>query len=230
MSERFIYYVDHNNQYHKEIIPFKWFPGFAKSQYQKSSESLIKNFHKKHPNQRTLEVSSASSSRIGIAASAFNLKFRIKNTEYTVEQLFQAGKVFKNHGSQIHLLKYSPQYAKKEIRNITQNDTLIHFKLGKKFNLEPKTLFYNWIYINTLIQPYNQKLSSKISEYDAFSDIYFNPQYSINTQAESCALYVKLKRTNKLSKALESVENFKKIVYSENLNEHKNTFQQLNLF
>lgn len=227
MTKRYIYYIDKNNQYHKESISFKWFPGFAKSQYQKSSESLIKNFHNLYPNYRVLEVSSASSSRIGVAASAFNLKMKINNQVYTVEQLFQAGKVFENNGSQEQLLNYSSQYAKKEIRKIRTDDKLIGFRLfGKNFNLEPKTLFYNWLYINALAQPYNNKISSSIISYDAFSDIHFNPKSSINTQAEGCAFYVKLKRTNKLDEALKSIENFKKTLYSSN----NNPIKEMSLF
>lgn len=222
MAERYIYYVDQNNQYHKEFVSFDWFPGFAKSQYQKSSESLIKNFHKKYPNYHTLEVSSASSSRVGVAASAFNLKMKIRNEKYTVEQLFQAGKVFENNGSQMRLLGYSPRYAKKEIRSIGENDKLIGFQLfGKRFDLNPPTLFYNWLYVNALAQPHNLKLSSKISEYDAFSDIHFNPGRSINTQAESCAFYVKLKRSGEIENALKSIDNFRSILYSVNNNVQK---------
>ena len=50
-------------------------------------------------------------------------------------------------------------------------------------------------------------------EYDAFTDIAFNPQKSINCQAEAAAIYVSLKKQGLLEEALKDKENFRKIVY-----------------
>ena len=52
-----------------------------------------------------------------------------------------------------------------------------------------------------------------ILEYDAFTDISFNPKKSINCQAEAAAIYVSLYRQNLLKEALSSEEAFLKIVY-----------------
>ena len=56
-------------------------------------------------------------------------------------------------------------------------------------------------------------LTEQISVYDAFTDIEFNPQKSINCQAEAAALYVSLKRQSLLKEALKSKEDFLNIVY-----------------
>ena len=50
-------------------------------------------------------------------------------------------------------------------------------------------------------------------EYDAFTDIAFNPQKSINCQAEAAAVYVSLKRQGLLEAALNNRADFLKIVY-----------------
>lgn len=67
------------------------------------------------------------------------------------------------------------------------------------------------MYINTL--HLNKELAEKIMEYDAFTDIAFNPQKSINCQAEAAAIYVSIKKQGLLEEALKDKENFRKIVY-----------------
>ena len=82
---------------------------------------------------------------------------------------------------------------------------------GELWDNEPKTAFYDWLYINAV----NQKLDNdteflfeNISGYTAFTDIEFNPKKSLNCQARSCAVFVSLVRKNLLSIALESRESF----------------------
>jgi hypothetical protein len=50
-------------------------------------------------------------------------------------------------------------------------------------------------------------------EYNAFTDIEFNPDKSINCQAEAAAIYVSLVNKNALKQALVSVDSFEKVVY-----------------
>ena len=83
---------------------------------------------------------------------------------------------------------------------------------GKEFETEPKTYFYNWLYINTL-HLYNE-LTEQLLVYDAFTDIAFNPQKSINCQAEAAAIYVSLAKQGLLKDALKDKKQFKEIVYS----------------
>ena len=51
-------------------------------------------------------------------------------------------------------------------------------------------------------------LFNKILDYDAFTDIEFNPKKSLNCQARSCAVFVSLAKKNLLNIALESKEAF----------------------
>jgi hypothetical protein len=76
--------------------------------------------------------------------------------------------------------------------------------------LEPKTLFYDWIYINALNKKPN--LYKKIINYNAFTDIEFNPERSINCQAKSVALFIALYKQGVLNEALSNIELFKKYV------------------
>ena len=47
--------------------------------------------------------------------------------------------------------------------------------------------FYSWLYFIALNQ--NEKLKVEILNYEAFTDIEFNPEKSLNCQAYSAALY-----------------------------------------
>jgi type I restriction enzyme M protein len=77
----------------------------------------------------------------------------------------------------------------------------------------PKTFFYDWLYVNAVSQ--NTELLTKLSEYNAFTDIAFNPEKSINCQARSAAICVSLFKKGLLSDALKNKDEFKKIVYSD---------------
>jgi len=56
---------------------------------------------------------------------------------------------------------------------------------GEAWGLEPKTAFYNWLYVNALSQ--HPELAAEVTRYAAFSDIEFNATKSINCQARSVA-------------------------------------------
>lgn len=222
MAKRYIYYIGDDNKYHQELIDFKWFPGLSKSQYKKSSSSLINVFNKKHSNDNlsVLEISTASNNHLGIKCSAFNLRVIASNSKvYTVEQIFQAAKYFDGDSDEVQekralqiLNKKSPYGAKKLTRELGQKQKLVKFRIeGKNYVTCPQTAFYNWVYVNVLYK--HKELAEGICKYQGFSDIYFNPKRSINTQAEACARYVYLVKTGMLDHALESFDNFIRDVY-----------------
>lgn len=216
MAYRYVYLVNHStHQFEKEDVEFIWKPGFSKTQKQKSIMNLHEAFKQKHSDYNLLEVSSKSTSDIGVQASAFNLEIKSKKGRtFTVEQLFQTSKVYKKAGSQSHLLNenLSTKEIKQQLREIDNKDMLTQFEcFNKIFPLEPKTFFYNWLYINALNN--NKTLASQILKYDAFTDIEFNPSKSFNCQAEACSIYVSLIKRNLLDKALISPERFLDIVY-----------------
>lgn len=215
MAKRYVYTVDDNDEFQKVEVEFEWFPGFSKVQKQKSVESLHNSFLQFN-NQDVLEVSTASTKELGIALSAFNLKVETKKGyHFTVEQLFQTSKVFKDDGVQKKLLEkgMDSKDVKKRMRELHEIDELTGFEcFGRVFKLKPETMFYNWLYIQALVK--NPELSLELLGYDAFSDISFNPNKSINCQAEACAIFIMLKKKNKLDEVLKSTEAFEEIVYN----------------
>ena len=86
-----------------------------------------------------------------------------------------------------------PNEAKKFLNEINDKYILKEFIFnGISFPLEPKTYFYNWLYINALMR--NKKLIQEILDYgyNAFTDIEYNPKKSINCQAQALAIGISL--------------------------------------
>ena len=67
---------------------------------------------------------------------------------------------------------------------------------GERWALEPKTAFFYQLYIKALLA--NPELAAGLLEFDAFTDIEFNPNRQVNCQAAAAAFYVSLCRTGKL--------------------------------
>lgn len=215
----------------RKEINFEWFPGFSVSQKQKSIFSLHKQIEKEDSKYNVLEISSKSPNELGVKLSAFNLMINTKNDKkFSVESGFQASKVFSNGGPFVDLFLKNSKEAKKDSR-LRNSGKLIGFKyLNREFPLEPKTFFYNWLYINALNM--NPDLAKEILKYDSFTDIEFNPQKSINCQAEAAALYLSLKNRNKLEISLESIESFKENAYPDYFKKEEidEKYEQLNFF
>lgn len=216
-------------------INFEWFPGFSVKQKQKSIESLHQSFKELYPSFKVLEVSSKSDKDLGVCLSAFNLTIKTKNNkEFSVETAFQASKVFEHGGPFLDLYEKTSKEAKKDPR-IKSSGKLLYFQFfSRRWELEPKTFFYDWLYTNAL--SLNENLTKEVLQYDAFTDIEFNPQKSINCQARSVSLFVSLYRAGILDEALSSVERFKELVYGKPKNKaidnrnDKNNIDQLNIF
>ncbi|OBX06272.1 hypothetical protein QV08_10625 [Gallibacterium salpingitidis] len=174
----------------KQDIEFDWHMGMSAEVRKRSIESLHKNAQKKGF-QKILEASSKSENPLGIQLSAFFLK-NIKG--FSVENLFQSSKVFENGGPYRDLLTVTPREAKKDER-LKNSGTLLKFTFNKKeFPLEPKSLFYDWLYLNVLFSDRNLQLRDSLFEnkFDAFSDIEFNPEKSFSCQARTLALCISL--------------------------------------
>jgi hypothetical protein len=199
----------------RSLSPCILFPGFSINQKQKSINSLHKNFLLYSPESNILEVSSKSNKDLGIALSAFNLKIRAKKkAEFSVETAFQASKIFELGGPYLDLYKKTSREAKRDTR-VKSSGKLLYFDFfDRKWELEPKTLFYDWLYLNAL--SLNPELGEQVIKYDAFTDIEFNPSKSFNCQARSVALYVSLNKSGLLNSALSSVESYKEIIIGRN--------------
>lgn len=191
---------------------FEFFSGFSDKQKRKCIQSLHKEYLKNNNGKKVLEVSSKSEDGTGRKLSAFNLLLKTRSSkEACVEQVFQAGKVFEGGGPYTDLLDMPPGAAKKDIRLKNSGNIISFIFDGISFETEPKTFFYNWLYINALHS--NKSLAEKITGYDAFTDIEFNPKKSINCQAEAAAIYVSLEKQGLLLEALKDKDSFKEIVY-----------------
>lgn len=182
----------------EEYIEFEWFPGFSPVQKQKSIESLHNNYLDENPDAKILEISSKSLNSLGIDLSAFNLKLNHGHQKIPVENIFQSSKEFENGGPYQDLLLTSPKEAKTDSRLKTSGN-LLRFNYLKEWPLEPKTLFYDWIYLKALHD--NPGLANQLLDYDTFTDIEYNPAKSFNCQARSAALYIYLYNLDTLDKA-----------------------------
>lgn len=184
-----------------ESVQFDWFPGMAASQKQKSVEALHDAAKGRGMCSRPLEVSSKSQASVGVALSAFNLSGSSpQQRRFTVETAFQSSKVFEFGGPFRDLLYGTSREAKQDPR-LKDSGRLLSFDFfGTDWSLEPKTAFYDWLYIKTLVK--NPDLVDDIVGYDSFTDIEFNPAKSINCQAYSVALFVALQWRNLLTEAL----------------------------
>ncbi|MFW1753956.1 DarT1-associated NADAR antitoxin family protein [Acinetobacter wanghuae] len=181
-----------------QMIDFQYHSGFAVVQKQKSINSLHEAIRNTLNITQTLEISSKSESELGVALSAFNLMMLDKKTnqKFSVECAFQSSKVFENGGPFLDLLKVTSREAKKDER-LKLSGQLKKFSFyGIDWALDPLTAFYDWLYINAL--NFNSEYHEELLKYEAFTDIEFNPEKSINCQAYSVAMFVSLLKRNLL--------------------------------
>jgi hypothetical protein len=100
--------------------------------------------------------------------------------------------------------------AKKDPR-LKESEKLVAFEFdGVPWPLEPKTLFYDWLYLGS-IDPSRDR-AHELLQYGGFSDIEFNPARSINCQARSIALFLSLMQRGELSEAVECPSGFVRII------------------
>nr|WP_314464295.1 hypothetical protein [uncultured Novosphingobium sp.] len=191
-----------------EMVPFTWHPGLSVSQKQKSVASLHEAARETLGLPAILEVSSKSTEQLGVALSAFNLPIYhpLVGRQVSVECAFQAGKVFQDGGPFLDLLHMTPRDAKRDPR-LRESGQLTTFRFdGEEWPIEPQTAFYDWLYITALLD--KPELAKPILAHQAFTDIEFNPQQSINCQAYSVAMCVSLARRGILMEVASTRETF----------------------
>lgn len=177
-----------------ETIEFEWFPGYSLTQKQRSIESLHKNARSRLAVERVLEVSSKSTAGVGVELSAFNLNAFTEDDRYdqsfghSVEVVFQTSKVF---GENLHCIDLMDQEVRSMRKLIRERESmgLKCFRFEESdWALEPKGAFYNYLYIRSLCRL--PGIRKRIEGFDGFTDIEFNPNKSINCQAEAVAMFV----------------------------------------
>ena len=132
----FLYSDKPDSLLEKIEVEFKWHPGLAVSQKQKSIESLHIAAKEQFNLNNILEISSKSKNSLGVSLSAFNLCLTNKNNILaTVEVFFQGSKVFVNGGPYKDLYQKTSREAKKDQRLLESGDLL-------KFSFDDKTLEY----------------------------------------------------------------------------------------
>jgi hypothetical protein len=218
MANRPIFTITNNPKklFDEKNIEFQFFNGFSLSQKSKSILSLHKNA-KEHGIENILEVSTKSDSTLGWALSAFNLMVDFDGEkQISLECAFQGSKVFEGNIQYKDIYEKQSIEAKKDSR-LRTSGAIIGFEFeGNFWDNEPKTAFYDWMYINALYKN-NRDIVEELLEYEAFSDIEFNPKKSLNCQARTCAVLVSLVRLELIDEALESKERFIEIVYGKGL-------------
>lgn len=176
-------YLIQNRKVIRKDYDFQWFAGLSASQKQKCGLSLHEASRSTDASARILEVSTKSTEPLGVRMSAFNLML----DGFHLENVFQSGKIFAYGGPYPDLLSMYPQQAKREPRLRTSGD-LVGFRYqDTDFPPEPKTLFYDYIYIRAIRQTLTEDEIRQIADYNYFTDIEFNPNKSINTQAKAAA-------------------------------------------
>lgn len=181
-----------------ENFEFKWNGGFSITQKQKNVKALHQSIFEAK-NEAALEVSTKGMEQIGKNIGAFSLKLG----GIPLENVFQAAKKYENGGPYTDLLTVLPKEAKRDERHHNSGKLEAFINNGEVWPLEPKTAFYDYIYVSALIENYNYDLD--LSKYQWFTDIEFNPNKSINCQARSAVIY-KMLQNMELFDVLENRE------------------------
>ena len=200
--------------HHVDVFPveFVWNKGLAPSQKQKNIVAIHEGFKRRFPERKVLEISSKSLTPLGVKLSAFNLKKYVSSIgKYVpVECIYQGSKVFAAGGPFTDLYLGTSRAAKGDSR-LKSSGALRNFSFeGRNYPLYPITAFYDWLYINALME--NDELASETLQYDSFTDIEFSSEKSKNCQARAAALFVALHRKG-LLECVKDFEQFVKIAY-----------------
>ena len=211
MAERPVFVpVAENRELVREIFfPLKWNSGFALVQKEKNIKAL-RDAAGAVGLSPLLEISTKSDKKRGRHMSAFYMSVPTKaHGRIKLELAFQGSKVFERGGPFTDLYVKGEKEigdAKRDPR-LRASGNLIGFEFeGVRFPLEPKTAFYDWLYISFLND--YRDWAPKLYEYAGFTDIEFNPHRSINCQARSAALFVSLMKRGLLDEAVASPQGF----------------------
>ena len=177
-------------------IHFEWTRGQHYTRRQLCADALYLEAENVLGVSDILEVSTYSRSLLGQSLSAMNLTFfEGSYAQRTVEHAYQASKVFAMGGPFLDILQYdNPRNAKRDPR-LTTSGRMMGFDLGRlRLDVSCGSSAYDAIYIAALGQ--NQHLIDDLSRYRYFTDIAFNPQTMLATQARSLAIAVSLAELN----------------------------------
>lgn len=211
MAVRPVYVAMEKAPYFQRVdVEFPWHGGLNATQKRRNMEEIHKAFVTQFPGMRILEASSKSKVPLGMGLSAFYLMKEVPSLgrRVTVENVYQAGKCFEGGGPYPDLLSVTPKEAKLDERLQTSGPLTGFFFEGETYPLRPTNAFYDWLYISALQE--NPEAATGILEYDAFTDIEFNPKVSLNCQARAAAVFVGMTRAGVMKKGI-SFEELKQL-------------------
>ena len=198
MAQRPVFVPSESHPWVRRVmIEFTWHAGLSRSQKQNSIASLHSAARSKLHIEKILEISSKSLDASGIAASAFNLNLQLPDGNFTsLESAYQGSKKFSSGGPYTDIYCRQSLEAKRDDRVRRPSDRLLAFEFyGEDWPLEPQSLFYDWLYLSAMTQPQNDALLAELVNFQAFTDIEFNPTKSVSCQANSAALILGLIRS-----------------------------------
>ena len=190
--------VNSDNLVKTDMVRFERHVGFASRQKKKSITDMHQVIRKKYGFSQVLELSSKSGNKLSFPLSPLSLKLTDEQDggQYSVENIYQASKVFEHGGPYLDLLTAPPRQAKKDERLTTSGELIGYNYFGMEWSLEPVTAFYDWLYVNALQQ--NPQLHEQVLQYQAFTDLEFNHKKSVHCAAYALAMFVALHKRDLL--------------------------------
>ncbi len=214
MATRPVFEIGYSTPYYiEQHIDLVWNKGLNINQKRKNVIALHKAYKAKFPTKYILEISSKSLQAEGLPLSAFKLQKFVSSLQRTlpVENIYQGGKIFESGGPCLDMYDMTAKEAKKDERLHSLGSVTGFYYEGHIYPIDCYDAFYNWIYINALIE--NPSLSAPLLNYDAFTDIEYNPKTGTSCQARSAAIFVSLTKLGKLE-VVKDFELFTRTVYS----------------
>lgn len=213
MATRPVFEIGYSAPYYiEQPIDFVWNKGLNINQKRKNVIALHEAYRTKFSTKHILEISSKSLQEDGLPLSAFKLQKFVPSLRKAlpVENIYQGGKVFENGDPCLDMYDMTAREAKKDEWLHSLGSVTGFYYEGQNYTIDCYDAFYNWIYINALIE--NPRLSAPLLNYNAFTDIEFNPQNGVSCQARSAAIFVSLMKLEKMD-VFKSFELFTQTVY-----------------
>lgn len=199
MARRSVFVNKDYYPFFKEIqVDFDWFPGFALAQKRKSQISLHQNFLRTYPDEKVLEISSASLYSLGSALSAINMSKQTKEGLTTVESAFQSSRIYgegkDKTGPFPEYLFLPGKECKKRVKELSRGMISYRYSFDNMFFFAPAhhiSLFYDYLYLNALCEDENRNAADMLLSvgYTAFTDL---ATRSLNCQARSASIFISL--------------------------------------
>lgn len=213
MAVRPVFEVNFEKPFYDEVdVEFVWNKGLNINQRRKNVVAVHAAYNCSFPEKKALEISSKSLQPEGLLLCAFKLQKYMPtlNKSLAVENIYQGGKIFENGGPFLDMYDCTAIKAKKDPRLHSTGSVTGFYYEGKTYSVKFYDSFYNWIYINALIE--NPELSAPLFDFDAFTDIAYNPKTGTSCQARSAAIFVSLSKQG-LIDVVKNFDEFVEMVY-----------------